>query len=130
MILPIVADEKSPQIHQEMDLSPKWWARRDLNPGPRDYESPALTAELQAPVGIFRAFVLFVTPECIPTGNKKHKTFEQMTTTRQTDRKTTRLGRSKPEYPFRHATDVYWDRLKVNGKSKEPTDPESGTVRA
>ena len=25
------------------------WARRDLNPGPRDYESPALTAELQAP---------------------------------------------------------------------------------
>ncbi len=24
------------------------WARRDLNPGPRDYESPALTAELQA----------------------------------------------------------------------------------
>jgi hypothetical protein len=48
MILPIVADEKSPQIHQEMDLSPKWWARRDLNPGPRDYESPALTAELQA----------------------------------------------------------------------------------
>jgi hypothetical protein len=26
----------------------RWWARRDLNPGPRDYESPALTAELQA----------------------------------------------------------------------------------
>ena len=26
------------------------WARRDLNPGPRDYESPALTAELQARV--------------------------------------------------------------------------------
>ncbi len=25
-----------------------WWARRDLNPRPRDYESPALTAELQA----------------------------------------------------------------------------------
>ena len=24
------------------------WARRDLNPRPRDYESPALTAELQA----------------------------------------------------------------------------------
>lgn len=31
-----------------MDPSPEWWARRDLNPGPRDYESPALTAELQA----------------------------------------------------------------------------------
>ena len=24
------------------------WARRDLNPQPRDYESPALTVELQA----------------------------------------------------------------------------------
>jgi hypothetical protein len=28
-------------------LIPKW-ARRDLNPQPRDYESPALTVELQA----------------------------------------------------------------------------------
>ena len=27
----------------------QWWARRDLNPQPRDYESPALTVELQAP---------------------------------------------------------------------------------
>ena len=27
----------------------EWWARRDLNPQPRDYESPALTVELQAP---------------------------------------------------------------------------------
>ena len=26
----------------------EWWARRDSNPGPRDYESPALTAELRA----------------------------------------------------------------------------------
>ena len=26
----------------------RWWARRDLNPQPRDYESPALTVELQA----------------------------------------------------------------------------------
>ena len=26
----------------------KWWARSDLNRGPRDYESPALTAELRA----------------------------------------------------------------------------------
>jgi hypothetical protein len=25
-----------------------WWARRDSNPQPRDYESPALTVELQA----------------------------------------------------------------------------------
>jgi hypothetical protein len=25
------------------------WARQDSNLGPRDYESPALTAELQAP---------------------------------------------------------------------------------
>src|SRR5215471_2806882 len=27
----------------------KWWACSDLNRGPSDYESPALTAELQAP---------------------------------------------------------------------------------
>ncbi len=27
---------------------PVWWARRDSNPQPRDYESPALTVELQA----------------------------------------------------------------------------------
>jgi hypothetical protein len=26
------------------------WARLDSNQGPRDYESPALTAELQAPI--------------------------------------------------------------------------------
>ena len=26
----------------------EWWARRDSNPQPRDYESPALTIELQA----------------------------------------------------------------------------------
>ena len=25
-----------------------WWARSDLNRGPSDYESPALTAELRA----------------------------------------------------------------------------------
>ena len=29
-------------------MSLLWWARRDLNPQPRDYESPALTVELQA----------------------------------------------------------------------------------
>ena len=28
--------------------SKEWWARRDSNPQPRDYESPALTVELQA----------------------------------------------------------------------------------
>src|SRR5436309_11520114 len=27
----------------------KWWARQDLNLGPTDYESAALTAELRAP---------------------------------------------------------------------------------
>jgi hypothetical protein len=26
----------------------EWWALRDLNPQPRDYESPALTIELKA----------------------------------------------------------------------------------
>jgi hypothetical protein len=38
------------------------WARRDLNPGPRDYESPALTAELQAPYRIPAIHLA----ECIP----------------------------------------------------------------
>ena len=28
--------------------SSRWWARWGSNPRPRDYESPALTAELQA----------------------------------------------------------------------------------
>src|SRR5260370_36583489 len=28
-----------------------WWARQDLNLGPTDYESAALTAELRAPLG-------------------------------------------------------------------------------
>jgi hypothetical protein len=27
----------------------RWWARQDLNLGPTDYESAALTAELRAP---------------------------------------------------------------------------------
>ena len=31
-----------------------WWARRDSNPQPRDYESPALTVELQAQVIIIQ----------------------------------------------------------------------------
>lgn len=35
-------------IHHLLGFRSDWWARRDLNPGPRDYESPALTAELQA----------------------------------------------------------------------------------
>ena len=30
------------------NFSLKWWARSDLNRGPSDYESPALTAELRA----------------------------------------------------------------------------------
>ena len=37
----IVANQKS-KIENEI------WARQDSNLGPRDYESPALTAELQA----------------------------------------------------------------------------------
>ena len=31
------------------------WARQDSNLGPRDYESPALTAELQAHLDIYRS---------------------------------------------------------------------------
>src|SRR5690348_15250470 len=32
----------------EVPRADSWWARRDSNPQPRDYESPALTVELQA----------------------------------------------------------------------------------
>jgi hypothetical protein len=33
---------------ERFSLRPEKWARQDSNLGPRDYESPALTAELQA----------------------------------------------------------------------------------
>ena len=33
------------------------WARQDSNLGPRDYESPALTAELQAQTTHFKRFI-------------------------------------------------------------------------
>src|SRR5258708_2945586 len=33
----------------ELSLLECWWARQDLNLGPTDYESAALTAELRAP---------------------------------------------------------------------------------
>ena len=36
-----------------------WWARRDSNPQPRDYESPALTVELQALI-FCNSFILFL----------------------------------------------------------------------
>jgi hypothetical protein len=35
-----------------------WWARKDLNLGPMDYESTALTAELRARFFIFYGLVL------------------------------------------------------------------------
>ena len=38
--------QKSPYLLKVWKL--KWWARWGSNPRPRDYESPALTAELQA----------------------------------------------------------------------------------
>jgi hypothetical protein len=39
-----------------------WWARRDLNPQPRDYESPALTVELQALLRLWFGAVVFGRP--------------------------------------------------------------------
>ena len=37
--------------HEEDDGAMRsWWALRDSNPGPKDYESSALTAELRARV--------------------------------------------------------------------------------
>ena len=42
----VAVDSPRGQLHSFLGFAQ--WARRDLNPGPRDYESPALTAELQA----------------------------------------------------------------------------------
>ena len=33
----------------QLNYRAKWWAFRDLNPGPSGYEPPALTTELKAP---------------------------------------------------------------------------------
>jgi hypothetical protein len=38
-----------PAVAGRNRLLSEGWARQDSNLGPRDYESPALTAELQAP---------------------------------------------------------------------------------
>ena len=37
------------RIRRHRTLIADWWARRDLNPEPKDYESSALTVELRAP---------------------------------------------------------------------------------
>ena len=48
-----------------------WWARRDLNPQPRDYESPALTVELQALIEEKRAPLTLTSGECkLPEPNQ------------------------------------------------------------
>jgi hypothetical protein len=40
---------RSSSIAYRLNDKVGWWARQDLNLGPTDYESAALTAELQAP---------------------------------------------------------------------------------
>ena len=48
------------RINPDVTNPESWWARRDSNPQPRDYESPALTVELQArqkPTATFRMSV-------------------------------------------------------------------------
>ena len=42
---------------KKLTLKNKWWARQDLNLGPTDYESAALTAELQAPPLIATSYI-------------------------------------------------------------------------
>jgi hypothetical protein len=38
-----------------------WWARRDLNPQPKDYESSALTVELRARLllSVYRSLLVY-----------------------------------------------------------------------
>ena len=38
-------------LRRDNQFDKYWWARKDLNLGPTDYESAALTAELRAPRG-------------------------------------------------------------------------------
>jgi hypothetical protein len=48
-----------------------YWAHRDSNPGPRDYESPALTAELWARNGgIYAMCYAFPRPVTMRTGKE------------------------------------------------------------
>ena len=59
--------------------SSRWWARWDLNPRPKDYESSALTTELQARLESFEQKGVYLgasnffaedfTPQGIPCGN-------------------------------------------------------------
>jgi hypothetical protein len=56
-------------------------------------------------------------PFCHTLRETELNTTKQMTTLRKTNKKTTRLKRSKLENLFRHANGVYWCRTKVNGKS-------------
>jgi hypothetical protein len=51
------------QLIEKSEDVRNWWARQDLNLGPTDYESAALTAELRAPrvqiVSFYAAFWTF-----------------------------------------------------------------------
>jgi hypothetical protein len=65
-VIPLQEISSSP-ISQLIDI--QRWARRDLNPGPRDYESPALTAELQA------RFFHSRTEAGVPSAKRVHKSY-------------------------------------------------------
>jgi hypothetical protein len=48
-----VPNFKAASWWEEMNsISENWWARQDLNLGPTDYESAALTAELRARIAL------------------------------------------------------------------------------
>ncbi len=46
--MPRIRLECTPGTQASASAETRGWARQDSNLGPRDYESPALTAELQA----------------------------------------------------------------------------------
>jgi hypothetical protein len=48
-----------------------WWARKDLNLGPTDYESAALTAELRAPRFLTAGFYIIYTNIAEHSGARK-----------------------------------------------------------
>jgi hypothetical protein len=56
-------------------MNKKWWARKDSNLGPRDYESPALTAELRARSGLKENLLRLLSELFFPKSSQPRGTF-------------------------------------------------------
>jgi hypothetical protein len=87
-----------------------WWARPDLNRGPSDYESPALTAELRARKTDFIGGFLFRPVKICFFHVVCAKT-------RQTENEKSRRQKTPVANLFRNATSrIYYAGVRVQGK--------------